>query len=147
MWLHRIASSAQFLAIDQDEVVGTATGFVDPEDATTALLVAMYVAPAARGQGIGERLVDAVVAQRPRRRREPGAVARGGDQPRRRAPLHPLRLRPHGRDHAAAAPTGPARARDGAGPQSDPLTVLDLRAPLRGHGLRSDGLRGDWAPW
>jgi len=62
MWLHRIASSAQFLAIDQDEVVGTATGFVDPEDTTTALLVAMYVAPAARGNGIGERLVDAVVA-------------------------------------------------------------------------------------
>ena len=65
MWLHRIASSAQFLAIDQDEVVGTATGFVDPEDATTALLVAMYAAPAARSHGIGERLVDAVVAQRP----------------------------------------------------------------------------------
>ena len=63
MWLQRIASSAQFLAIDQDQVVGTATGFVDPEDATTALLVAMYVAPAARGHGIGERLVNAVVAQ------------------------------------------------------------------------------------
>ncbi len=105
MWLHRIASSAQFLAIDQDEVVGTATGFVDPEDATTALLVAMYVAPAARSHGIGERLVDAVVASARADGAQPGAVARGGDEPRRRAPLQPLRLRPHRRDDAAAPST------------------------------------------
>lgn len=63
IWLHRIASSAQFLAIEDDEVVGTATGFTDPDEPSSVLLVAMYVTPAARGQGIGERLVDAVVGQ------------------------------------------------------------------------------------
>jgi GNAT superfamily N-acetyltransferase len=62
MWLHRIASSAQFLAIDEGDVVGTATGFTDPDEHTSVLLVAMYVTPAARGRGIGEQLVNAVVA-------------------------------------------------------------------------------------
>ena len=62
MWLHRIASSAQFLAIDEGDVVGTATGFTDPDERTSVLLVAMYVTPAARGRGIGQRLVNAVVA-------------------------------------------------------------------------------------
>jgi GNAT superfamily N-acetyltransferase len=61
-WRRRIADAAQFLAVDFDgSVVGTATGFRDPVDPTTVLLVAMYVRPAARGRGLGERLVAAVV--------------------------------------------------------------------------------------
>lgn len=63
-WKGRIADSAQFLAETADgHVVGTATGFPDPDNPGTVLLVAMFVAPSARGSGIGERLVEAVVAQ------------------------------------------------------------------------------------
>ena len=61
VWQQRIAASAQFLAeTDGGAVVGTATGFTDPEALGTVLLVAMFVAGPARGQGIGERLVRAV---------------------------------------------------------------------------------------
>jgi GNAT superfamily N-acetyltransferase len=63
-WQHRIAGSAQFLAEHDDgAVVGTATGFADPDTTGTVLLVAMFVARPARGRGIGERLVAAVVDQ------------------------------------------------------------------------------------
>ena len=64
VWQQRIADSAQFLAEnDSGAVVGTATGFADPDTSGTVLLVAMFVAPPARGQGLGERLVRAVVDQ------------------------------------------------------------------------------------
>ncbi len=64
VWQQRIATSAQFLAeTDDGAVVGTATGFADPDTTGTVLLVAMFVTPPARGQGIGERLVRAVVDQ------------------------------------------------------------------------------------
>ena len=63
-WRDRIAGSAQFLAeTDDGQVVGTATGFLDPDTVGTVLLVAMFVAGPARGQGIGARLVEAVVDQ------------------------------------------------------------------------------------
>jgi GNAT superfamily N-acetyltransferase len=60
-WQERIAAAAQFLAEDQGEVVGTATGVVDACDPDTVNLVAMFVAPTRRGEGSGERLVRAVV--------------------------------------------------------------------------------------
>ena len=64
LWQQRIAISAQFLAeTDDGAVVGTATGFADPDTTGTVLLVAMFVARAARGQGVGERLAQAVVDQ------------------------------------------------------------------------------------
>jgi GNAT superfamily N-acetyltransferase len=63
-WRRRIADSAQFLAETEDgRVVATATGFRNPVDPDTVHLVAMYVVAAARRQGVGERLVAAVVAQ------------------------------------------------------------------------------------
>ena len=62
VWRDRIADSAQFLAFVGDAVVGTATGFVDPAEPTAVRLVAMFVVPAARGQGHAARLLDAVVA-------------------------------------------------------------------------------------
>ncbi|GAA3714348.1 hypothetical protein GCM10022204_36800 [Microlunatus aurantiacus] len=63
-WRERIAGAAQFLAeTDDGEVVGTATGVADPGEPGTTLLVAMFVAPPARGQGLGDRLVAAVVDQ------------------------------------------------------------------------------------
>lgn len=62
VWRQRIANSAQFLALtDGGEVIGTATGFDDREEPGTVLLVAMFVAPAARQHGVGELLVAAVV--------------------------------------------------------------------------------------
>ena len=63
VWQQRIANSAQFLAVTEGEVIGTATGFSDPEAPGTVLLVAMFVARPARGRGIGARLVEAVVEQ------------------------------------------------------------------------------------
>jgi GNAT superfamily N-acetyltransferase len=63
-WRQRIAGAAQFLAETGDgEVVGTATGFDDPDEAGTVLLVAMFVAATARGTGLADRLVWAVVDQ------------------------------------------------------------------------------------
>lgn len=63
-WRERIATSAQFLAETGDgEVVGTATGFTDPDDPSVVLLVAMFVAERARGRGVGEQLVTAVIGQ------------------------------------------------------------------------------------
>lgn len=61
-WRQRIAGGGQLLAESPaGEVVGTATGVTDPEDPTTVLLVAMFVAGAARGTGVAAELVAAVV--------------------------------------------------------------------------------------
>jgi GNAT superfamily N-acetyltransferase len=54
-------AAATFLAIDSDEPVGLVRTFVAPEDVTSAELVSMWVAPHARGQGVGRQLVAAVV--------------------------------------------------------------------------------------
>jgi GNAT superfamily N-acetyltransferase len=62
-WRSRLEreAAATFLAIDGDETVGLVRTFVAPEDVTTAELVSMWVAPHARGQGVGRQLVAAVV--------------------------------------------------------------------------------------
>jgi GNAT superfamily N-acetyltransferase len=54
-------AAATFLAIDGHETVGLVRTFVAPEDATSAELVSMWVAPHARGEGVGRQLVAAVV--------------------------------------------------------------------------------------
>ncbi len=68
-WRGRIAAQCHFQAHLDDDPVGSVGIWDDPEtpdDAST--LVAMYVAPRARGAGVGERLVQAVFEE---------AVARG----------------------------------------------------------------------
>ncbi len=67
-WQQRIAGGAQFLAETATdhgdaavEVIGTATGVTDPDDPGTVLLVAMFVVGRARGTGVADRLVTAVV--------------------------------------------------------------------------------------
>jgi GNAT superfamily N-acetyltransferase len=62
-WRSRLESqaAATFLAIQGHETVGLVRTFVEPEDVTAAKLVSMWVAPHARGQGIGRLLVAAVV--------------------------------------------------------------------------------------
>jgi GNAT superfamily N-acetyltransferase len=54
-------AAATFLAIRGPETVGLVRTFVEPEDVSSANLVSMWVAPRARGQGIGRQLVVAVV--------------------------------------------------------------------------------------
>jgi ribosomal protein S18 acetylase RimI-like enzyme len=48
-----------FLAFDGDQCVGIAGGY--DNEGKTARVIAMWVSPAARGRGIGELLVNAVV--------------------------------------------------------------------------------------
>jgi ribosomal protein S18 acetylase RimI-like enzyme len=62
-WRERLErqAAATFLAIDGDETVGLVRTFVAPGDVTSAELVSMWVAPHARGQGVGRQLVAAVV--------------------------------------------------------------------------------------
>lgn len=60
-WRSRLETNLAFLALDGDRVVGTATGFDDPEtNPGTVRLVAMFVEVAARGTGCAHRLIDAV---------------------------------------------------------------------------------------
>jgi GNAT superfamily N-acetyltransferase len=61
-WRARTESSMTFLAYESDRVVGTACGYVDPAgEPGVVQLVAMYVEPAARGQGCSHLLIDAVL--------------------------------------------------------------------------------------
>lgn len=58
-WRHRLAGTSQFVAEVDGNVAGTAGGIAS-EDAS-AMLISMWVAPAARGTGVGELLVQAVL--------------------------------------------------------------------------------------
>ena len=61
VWRQRAGNPMLFLAMDRrGEVVGTATGLEGREGAVD--IVAMYVAPEARGQGCAELLLNAVAA-------------------------------------------------------------------------------------
>ena len=56
----RGGAAASFLAIDDDRAIGTATGAEYDDEPGVAHVYAMWVAPDARGAGVGRRLVDAV---------------------------------------------------------------------------------------
>ncbi len=58
-WRKRLANRAQFAAELEGEIVGTAAGTAS--DATSAALISMWVAPRARGRGVGQRLVISVL--------------------------------------------------------------------------------------
>ncbi len=49
------------LAVDGEETVGLVRAFAPSEDAESAELVSMWVAPQARGHGVGRQLVAAVI--------------------------------------------------------------------------------------
>jgi L-amino acid N-acyltransferase len=58
-WLDGLATSPNFVAVEDDRVVGH--GFVRPEDGTGE--VAVYVHQSARGRGIGRRLLNTVIEE------------------------------------------------------------------------------------
>jgi ribosomal protein S18 acetylase RimI-like enzyme len=63
-WRGRIATQCHFQARLDGEAVGSVGVWDDPETpADAATLVAMYVTPRARGAGVGERLVHAVLGE------------------------------------------------------------------------------------
>jgi GNAT superfamily N-acetyltransferase len=59
-WRSRQQSAAWFVAFDGERPVGLVGGRHDPVE---WLLIAMWVAPESRGQGVGKRLMAAVVAE------------------------------------------------------------------------------------
>jgi GNAT superfamily N-acetyltransferase len=63
-WRDRLAREdhATFLAVVDGRDVGMAVGGPSWRGDTTAGLYGMWVAPEARGQGVGDRLIEAVVA-------------------------------------------------------------------------------------
>ena len=58
-WLDGLATSPNFVAVEEDRVVGH--GFVRPEDGTGE--VAIYVHQEARGRGLGRRLLATVIEE------------------------------------------------------------------------------------
>jgi GNAT superfamily N-acetyltransferase len=69
-WRERIATQCHFQARLDADPVGSVGIWDNPETPADALtLVAMYVVPHARGTGVGERLVQAVVDEAARRGR------------------------------------------------------------------------------
>jgi GNAT superfamily N-acetyltransferase len=59
-WRSALTDRARFVAESEGEVVGTVGA--GPSDVTgTAALTALWVAPAARGRGVGEELVNTVL--------------------------------------------------------------------------------------
>lgn len=58
-WRTRLAARAQFLAELDGKPLGTAGGIAS--DDGNAALISMWVAPSGRGQGVGDRLVGAVL--------------------------------------------------------------------------------------
>lgn len=57
-WRDRLARASTLLAVDDGKVVGTAVGLL--HDAGDMMIVAMYVAPEARGRGIAAQLIDEI---------------------------------------------------------------------------------------
>lgn len=61
-WRSWPAGGVVFAAVVGDEPVGMVAGALMLNDPATAHLIAMWVAPAVRGTGVAESLIDAVVA-------------------------------------------------------------------------------------
>lgn len=65
VWVERAAGSvnnATFLAWSEGQAVGMVAGIEMPDDPGWAELVSMWTAPAARGLGVGQLLVERVLA-------------------------------------------------------------------------------------
>jgi RimJ/RimL family protein N-acetyltransferase len=60
-WRDRLAEGAWFVAGEPDATAGVAAGYPAPEEAHRRHLLAMWVAPHARGSAVAAGLVDAVL--------------------------------------------------------------------------------------
>ena len=60
-WRQQLESLATYVAVVEKVDVGMARGVADETSPGDALLVSMWVAPKARGHGIGEQLIMAVI--------------------------------------------------------------------------------------
>ena len=58
MWREQLSKLVTFVATDERGDAGVVRGATDTEDASTAWLLSMWVAPRARGRGVGDRLVE-----------------------------------------------------------------------------------------
>jgi ribosomal protein S18 acetylase RimI-like enzyme len=61
-WSQAIADLPTFVAVDEGRDVGMVRSGVDSRRADSAWLISMWVAPEARRRGIGEALIEVVVA-------------------------------------------------------------------------------------
>lgn len=59
-WVEQLAELATFVAVVDGQDAGLARGGAHSERADGAILLSMWVAPEARGRGVGEALIDAV---------------------------------------------------------------------------------------
>ena len=60
-WSKQLSELATFVAVDGESDVGLVRGAPDEKARDTGWLISMWVAPEARGRGVGEALVDTVV--------------------------------------------------------------------------------------
>ena len=60
-WPKQLQEIAAFVAVKDGEDVGLVRCASDDQHPDTAWLMSMWVAPEARGQGVGEALIDAVI--------------------------------------------------------------------------------------
>ena len=62
IWSNQLSGLANFVAVMEDSDVGLVRGAPDGRARDTAWLISMWVAPEARGRGVGAALIDAVAA-------------------------------------------------------------------------------------
>lgn len=60
-WRAQLAAVQTFVAVVGGMDAGTVRGVADEQDQDSACLISMWVAPAFRGQGVGDRLIGAVI--------------------------------------------------------------------------------------
>lgn len=60
-WRLQLDALATFVAVANGSDIGTVRGGPDQDDIRTAFLLSMWVAPAHRGRGVGDRLVQTVI--------------------------------------------------------------------------------------
>lgn len=61
IWRQQLQEIATFVAVNDGEDVGLVRCASDEQQHDTAWLISMWVAPEARGQGVGNALIDAVI--------------------------------------------------------------------------------------
>ena len=61
VWRRRLLTGYQALAFEGDALLGTATGIPDRQERRGREVVAMWVAPEARGRGVGRALIGSLI--------------------------------------------------------------------------------------